>query len=122
MSWSKGVLAEGSRYPDVCVRHVRTTCTNHRPGPKHPGAACRSASPSLGYVDRVHEIRHDQQQAEPDQQGEYPDTEREKLAHVHQSRVRPAPDAGDPGPDLLVDDDGQVAAVQGEQWQQVEQA
>ena len=45
-----------------------------------------------------------------------------KLAHVDQPRVRPPPEPGDPGPDLLVDDDGQMAAVQREQRQQVEQA
>src|SRR5579875_2797043 len=85
---------------------------------------------SLGRVDgvsleRMHgidDIRCDQQHGKPHQNREHPDAQRYQLLHVHQAGIRPAEHPRQPGPDPLEDHYCQVAAVQRQQWQQVERA
>src|SRR5450755_1836996 len=98
-----------------------------RRGASGSGGSCGSPRSTVMYVnasldqmDRVDDIGHDQEQAESDQHREDPDTHRDQFLHVYQAGVGPAAQPGQPGPDPLVDDHGQVPAVHRQQRQQVE--
>jgi hypothetical protein len=73
-------------------------------------------------MNRVEDVRRDQNKAEADQEGEDTDAHRDQLLQVDQAGVRPAAEPGQPGPDALVEDDGEMAPVQREQREQVEGA
>src|ERR1700733_8018645 len=70
---------------------------------------------SLGDMNGIDQVRHYHQQAKPYYQGEYSDTHREQLAHVHQARIRPATQPRQPRPGPLVDHDSKVAAIERQQ-------
>src|SRR5215469_1651680 len=82
----------------------------------------RRVEASLDKMHRVEDVRRHQQHAEPDQQREHADADRDQPLQVGQARVRPAAQPGKPGPDLLINDNSEVAAVQREQRQEVERA
>src|SRR5450755_172653 len=75
---------------------------------------------SLCQVNRVEDVRRDEDETEPDEEGEHAHAHRDQLLHVYQARIRAPAEPGQPGPDPLVDHDGEMTAVQREQRQQVE--
>src|SRR5712692_266481 len=108
--------------PTTIWRDLRRGASGSAGGMGMPRSIVMTVIASLRDVNGIDKVRHDQDQPEPYQQGENSDTHGEQLAHVHQARIRLAAQPGQPGPGPLVDDDGEVAAIQRQQREQVEQA
>src|ERR1700736_3494491 len=109
-------------WPTMIWRDLRRGASGSAGGMGMPRSIVMTVIASLRDVNGIDKVRHDQDQPEPYQQGEDSDTHGEQLAHVHQARIRLAAQPGQPGPGPLVDDDGEVATIQRQQREQVEQA
>src|ERR1700683_1163665 len=72
--------------------------------------------------DRVDDVRGDQEHAETYEHKQETNTQRYELLHVDSTRIRPAPQPGDPGPDSLKDNDRQFATVKRQERQKVEES
>src|SRR6266568_8013276 len=79
-------------------------------------------STSLDDVNRVEEVSRDQHQADEDENREDPEADGNQLTHVDQAGIRPPSQPGDGGAQPLVENHGDMPAVQWQQREQVEQA
>src|SRR6266571_3735968 len=77
---------------------------------------------SLDDAHRIHEVSHDQHQAYENEHGEDPETDRNQLTHVHEAGIRFTPEPGEVRSRPLIENHGNVPAIQRQQRQQVEQA
>src|SRR5260370_24548070 len=76
----------------------------------------------LNQLDRVKDVRGDEQRAETHEHEQETDTKGDELLHVDGARIGPAEQPGDTGPDPLEDHNRQLAAVERQERHQVEQA
>src|SRR5215469_5969865 len=75
----------------------------------------------LSQLDRVEDVRGDQQHTETYKHEQETDTERDELLHVNEAWIGPAEQPGEPRPDPFEDNNCQFASVKRQEWQQVEQ-
>src|SRR5215469_13698913 len=93
------------------------------------GRAATSGMPRLTVMviallklERIEDVRGDQQRAETDEHEKEADAERYQLLHVDGPRIGPAEQPGEGGPGPFEDHDGELSAVERQERQQVEQA
>src|SRR5215831_4656002 len=108
--------------PTMIWRDLRRGASGSWAGWGMPRSIVMTLVASLENVNRVDEICHDQEQSETYQQGEHPDAHGYQPPVVHRAGIGLPAQPGQPGPAPLVDNDGQVPAVQREQREQIEQA
>src|SRR6266498_3318920 len=106
--------------PTMIWRDLRRGASGSGGSCGRPRSTVMETTASLHEMNRIEDVSRDEQQPEPDKQREHPDADRDQLAHVHQARIGPAAQPGQPGPRPLVDHHREVAAVQRQQRQQVE--
>src|SRR5215472_3269728 len=76
----------------------------------------------LSQLERIEDVRGDQQRAETDEHEQEADAERYQLLHVDGPWIGPAEQPGKGGPGPFEDHDGELSAVERQERQQVEQA
>src|SRR5208283_619070 len=122
---SVGILESRLALPNPSTRSI-VPPSGDRPGPDADGRVGDepAGEPALLTCDihRVHDVGQDQQDAEEHQDHEDAEADRQQLGHVHQAGVGTPAQPGEPGSDPLPDDHRDVAAVQRQQREQVEDA
>src|SRR5215472_17902626 len=108
--------------PTMSWRDLRRSASGGGGSPGTPRSTAITQSALLDQVNGVEQVSRHQQQAKPDQQHEHRSADRYQRLQVGHARVGPPAQPGQPCPDLLVAQHGQVPAVQREQREQVERA